>query len=227
VAEPAVEARQVGRIFGNGDQPIVALRDVSISVERGEFVAVEGPSGCGKSTLLHLLSGVDLPDTGEVYLAGRCISVLSDQERSRVRRQSVGLVLPVLDLVETLCVWENVALATLLRGLPLDRGRARSLELLDRVGLQSRATARPGALSMGERQRVGLARALFAEPALLVADEPTSALDSVRSDEVLSFLRELADGGQTIVLATHDPRASAFADRSVRLFDGNLDTHHD
>ena len=220
---PVVEAAALHRTFGSGPDAVHALIDVSVRIEPGEFVAVEGPSGCGKSTLLHLLGGLDVPDRGVVTFGGVKLSALSDTSRSAFRRERVGMVLPVVELISTLRLWENVASSLLLSGKRLVSGRARAQELLEAVGLGHRANAFSGRLSTGEAQRTSLARALFNEPQLLLADEPTSYLDSVRGDEVLRLLRDLADRGQSIVMATHDPRAAAFADRSVRLFDGRVD----
>jgi putative ABC transport system ATP-binding protein len=223
-----LEARQISRRFGRDEDSILALSNVSISIGAGEFVALEGPSGCGKSTLLHILGGLDVPDQGEVRIGAigqtpaTVVSGLSDSERSRFRLEHVGMVLPVVDLIGSLSSWENVALPLLLAGKRLNSGRARAESLLGDVGLAHRIGVAANRLSTGEAQRVSLARALFHSPPLLIADEPTSFLDSVRSDEVLGLLRTLADGGQTIVMATHDPRAAAYADRSIRILDGQI-----
>jgi putative ABC transport system ATP-binding protein len=221
-------AVHVSRQFGAGADSICALSNVSVDIKRGEFVALEGPSGCGKSTLLHLLAGLDVPSQGTVRFAEMgsspavVLNELDDSARSRFRLEHIGMVLPVVDLISALSSWENVALPLLLAGKKLSSGRARAESLLADVGLSHRVSVGAGRLSTGEAQRVSLARALFHEPSLLLADEPTSFLDSVRSDEVLRLLRTLADGGQTIVMATHDPRAAAYADRSLRLLDGEV-----
>jgi putative ABC transport system ATP-binding protein len=217
-----VEAAALHRTYGSGIDAVRALIDVSVVIEPGEFVAIEGPSGCGKSTLLHLLGGLDVPDEGHVSFGAVRLSALDDTGRSVFRRDRVGMVLPVIELIPTLRLWENVASSLLLSGTRLSTGRTRAQGLLDAVGLGHRAEAFSGRLSTGEAQRTSLARALFNEPQLLLADEPTSYLDSVRGDEVLRLLRDLADRGQSIVMATHDSRAAAFADRSVRLFDGRV-----
>lgn len=219
---PIVEAVDVGRRFGRGPESILALDGVSVAVLPGEFVSLEGPSGCGKSTLLHLLAGLDLPTAGMVRFDGHDLAALDDTDRSAFRLRNIGLVLPVVDLLGTLTVWENVAAQELLAGRRLRDGRDRAMELLELVGLADRATAGGSRLSTGEAQRVTLARALFNRPKLLVADEPTSFLDSVRAESVLRLLRRLADAGQSIVMATHDARAAAYADRSVRLLDGRV-----
>ena len=219
--EPVVEAVGLTRVFG-ADTLVTALDDVSFSVDRGEFVAVQGPSGCGKSTLLHLLGGLDTPTSGTVRVGGTDLSSLADVDLSGFRREVIGLVLPVVELVPTMATWENVAIASLLDGGAIAAGRPRAEQLLDRVKLRHRSETTAARLSTGEAQRVALARALYNEPRVVIADEPTSFLDSVRSDEVVGLLRELADEGGTIVMATHDARAAAYADRSIRLLDGRL-----
>jgi putative ABC transport system ATP-binding protein len=224
-----VEVESVSRRFGSEGDTVRALSEVSMTVDEGCFIALEGPSGCGKSTLLHLLGGLDVPDEGSVRLgptkqfASTTLSRLDDSTRSRFRLEHIGMVLPVVDLIGSLASWENVAMPLLLAGKKLSTGRARAESLLNDVGLAHRMNIAAGRLSSGEAQRVSLARALFNEPALLVADEPTSFLDSVRSDQIMQLLRRLADTGQTIVMATHDARAAAYADRSVRLLDGRIE----
>lgn len=222
LATAIVEATSVSRRFGHGADAVQALFNVSIGVHPGEFVALEGPSGCGKSTLLHLLGGLDVPTEGTVRFGDTNLADLDDTDRSRFRREHIGMVLPVVELISSLTAWENVAMPLLLAGRKLASGRQRAEELLSQVGLGHRRTTNAARLSTGEAQRVSLARSLFNQPALLLADEPTSHLDSVRADEVLVLLRRLADDGQSIVMATHDPRSAAYADRSVRLLDGRL-----
>ncbi|WP_420623571.1 ABC transporter ATP-binding protein [Candidatus Poriferisodalis sp.] len=218
---PIVETVGVTRVFGT-DGTVTALDDVSISVSGGEFVAIQGPSGCGKSTLLHLLGGLDTPTAGTIRFGGVDLAALTDNERTRLRRRSIGIVLPIVELVPTLTTWENVAISLLLDGRAMAEGRARATELLDAVRLSDRTHTVASRLSTGEAQRVAVARALYNEPELLLADEPTSFLDSVRSDEIVGLLRTLANDGRTIVMATHDARAAAFADRSIRLLDGHV-----
>lgn len=218
---PVVEAVGVTRVFGT-DGMVTALDDVSIGIAPGEFVAIQGPSGCGKSTLLHLLGGLDTPTTGTVNFGGVDMATLTDNERTLLRRSRIGVVLPIVELVPTLTTWENVAISLLLEGRAIAEGRARAVKLLEAVKLSNRSRTIASRLSTGEAQRVAVARALYNDPQLLLADEPTSFLDSVRSDEIVGLLRSLADGGRTIVMATHDARAAAFADRSIRLLDGRV-----
>jgi putative ABC transport system ATP-binding protein len=215
-----LEGRSLTRIYNQGDREVAGLRGVDVSIARGEFVAITGPSGSGKSTLMHLLGGLDRPDSGEVVLEGRPLSGLSDKELATVRRRRVGFVLQFFNLLPTLSAEENVAFPLMLDG------RADALEWarrsLDAVGLQDRTTHRPAQLSGGEQQRVALARALVTDPALILADEPTGNLDSLTGEEILQVLRSTADRGQTIVLVTHDLKAASYADRIIRLTDGEL-----
>ncbi len=219
--DTVVTAVGLTRVFGS-DGVVTALDDVSVSIQACEFVAVEGPSGCGKSTLLHLLGGLDEPTAGTVRIDGIDLSTLTDDELAAFRRRAIGFVLPVVDLIPTMTVWENVAITALLDGGSIAAGRDRAETLLGRVKLAHRSQTTAARLSTGETQRVALARALYNEPRVVLADEPTSFLDSVRSDEVVGLLRELADEGSTIVMATHDARAAAYADRSIRLLDGRV-----
>jgi putative ABC transport system ATP-binding protein len=214
----AVEARGLSRVYGRGAEAVHALRDVDLSIARGEFVAVMGPSGSGKSTLLHLVGGLDRPDTGEVRLDGSTLTDLDDEALAHLRRRRIGFVLQFFNLFPLLSARENVAFPLLLDG------RRDALERADdalaRVGLTDRASHRPNQLSGGEQQRVAVARALVTEPAVVLADEPTGSLDSLAGEDVLRLLRTAADDGHAVLLITHHAPAAAYADRVVRLRDG-------
>ena len=216
----AISGRGLFKTYHQGDDAIRALRGVDIDVARGEFVAITGASGSGKSTLLHILGGLDRPDAGDVSVDGRALSALSDEELARLRRRRLGFVLQFFNLLPTLNAAENVAFPLLLDAAPDSLERAG--QMLDHVGLSHRASHRPSQLSGGEQQRVALARALVTQPAVVMADEPTGNLDSTTGAEILSLLRRTADGGQTILLVTHDPSIAGYADRTVRLADGAL-----
>jgi putative ABC transport system ATP-binding protein len=220
VTAACVEAAGLTRVYGHGPDAVTALQGVDLSVGSGEFVAVMGPSGCGKSTLLHLIGGLDRPDSGEVVVEGRPLAGMGEDELALFRRHRLGFVLQFFNLFPLLSAAENVAFPLSLDG----RRDARQLALaaLERVGLADRAGHHPGELSGGEQQRVAVARALVTEPAVVLADEPTGALDSLAGEDVLRLLRSAADGGQSVVLITHDPRAAAYADRVVRLRDGTV-----
>ncbi len=217
---PVVRAEGIARTYVRGNEEVAALRGVDLEVARGEFVAITGPSGSGKSTLLHIVGGLDHPDEGKVLLEGRDLAGMDDPELALVRRRRLGFVLQFFNLLPTLDAGENVAFPLLLDGAPDAIARAEAA--LDEVGLLHRARHRPGELSGGEQQRVALARALVTRPALVLADEPTGNLDSATGEEILVLLRRTADGGQTIVMVTHDPRSAQRADRVVRLVDGRL-----
>jgi putative ABC transport system ATP-binding protein len=211
----------VSKAYDGAAGHVAALVDVTLEIPPGDFVALMGPSGCGKSTLLHLIAGVDLPTSGEVWVEGQRLARLSDAALSRFRRDRVGIVYQFYNLLPTLSAWENVALPALLAGASPRDARERALAALQRVGTSRRAEHWPHELSGGELQRVAIARALINRPAILLADEPTGNLDSTAGHGVLDLLAELnADHRVTILLATHSEEAAAVARRVVRLRDG-------
>jgi putative ABC transport system ATP-binding protein len=218
-----VKTENLKKSYQMGDVEVSALRQVDLVVSEGEFVAIMGPSGSGKSTLLHLLGGLDGPSDGEITLAGRRLSRLSDDELTLIRRRQIGFVFQFYNLLPTLTAAENVALPLLIDGRSPDRGAARVDGLLEMVGLSDRRDHRPAQLSGGEQQRVAIARALANEPQIVLADEPTGNLDSNSGAQVLALLRRAnRELGATIVMVTHDPRAAAFADRIIFLKDGQI-----
>lgn len=220
MSERVVEVRGVSRVYGSGAEAVRALHDVDLSIAGGEFVAVMGPSGSGKSTLMHVVGGLDRPDGGEVWIEGRGLAELSDEALALLRRRRIGFVLQFFNLFPLLSALENVAFPLMLdgRGDALDR----AAEALGRVGMDDRASHRPGQLSGGEQQRVAVARALVTRPAIVLADEPTGSLDTLNGEDVLRQLRAAADAGQAVLLITHDAPAAAYADRVVRLRDGEV-----
>jgi putative ABC transport system ATP-binding protein len=218
-----VKTENLKKSYQMGDVEVSALRQVDLVVSEGEFVAIMGPSGSGKSTLLHLLGGLDGPSDGEITLAGRRLSRLSDDELTLIRRRQIGFVFQFYNLLPTLTAAENVALPLLIDGRSPDRDAARVDGLLEMVGLSDRRDHRPAQLSGGEQQRVAIARALANEPQIVLADEPTGNLDSNSGAQVLALLRRAnRELGATIVMVTHDPRAAAFADRIIFLKDGQI-----
>ena len=206
--------------FGKGDARVRAVDHVDMSVAPGETVAIMGPSGCGKSTLLHLLGGLERASGGAVELAGSRLDQLGERGLARLRRTAVGFVFQAFHLVDELTARENVELPALLAGRSPRAARRRALELLTGVGLADRAGFLPAALSGGQRQRVAIARALSNEPLVVLADEPTGNLDSAATLEVLRLFDQLHQGGQTLVMVTHDPRIAATADRLITMRDG-------
>ena len=216
----AVSAVDISKTYGEGEAAVEALRDVSLDVGYGEFVAVMGPSGSGKSTLMHLLAGLDRPTEGAVYIEGGDVTKMKDKELTVLRRNSVGFIFQAFNLIPQLSAEENIVLPLSLGG---QKANGNLETLLDQVGLADRRKHKPTELSGGQQQRVAVARALITEPAVVFADEPTGNLDSQSSDDILSLLRRAADErGQTTVMVTHDAHAASYADRVVFLADGKI-----
>ena len=200
--------------------PVRALRGADLRVDAGEFVALVGPSGSGKSTLLNVLAGLERADEGTVEVAGHDLTAMTEDQLARFRREHVGVVFQFFHLLDGMTALENVALPALAAGAKRRAAERRAGELLDLLGLLDRASARPGTLSGGQRQRLAVARALVNQPAVLLADEPTGALDSAGAADVLGLLERLHEGGQTILMVTHDEAVAAGAGRRVRVEDG-------
>jgi len=218
-----LETNDLTKQYQMGKVTVNALDGVDFVVEKGEFVAIMGPSGSGKSTLMYMLGGLDKPTDGEVTLAGRKLSVLSDRHLTLVRRRDVGFVFQFYNLLPTLTAEENIALPLLIDGKPPQSYRTRLDQLLELVGLTDRRHHKPDQLSGGQQQRVAIARALITDPAIVLADEPTGNLDSKSGEEILKLLRRSCDQfQQTIVIVTHDVKAASFADRVVFLKDGKI-----
>lgn len=214
--------KNVSRSFGEA-KIVHALNDVSLSVARGERVAVMGPSGSGKSTLLNLVCGLDEPSTGAIIIDGVNLAELDDDARTRLRREKIGMIFQTFNLLPTLTARENVALPLRLQGLSRKEAEKRATAMLERVGLADRVTHRPDQLSGGERQRIAIARALIFEPPVLLADEPTGNLDSATGQEILELLDRLhSEFNTTILLVTHNEEAARYCDRILRLRDGRV-----
>ncbi len=221
---PILEAENLEKTFSQGEEEIPVLKEVSLRVEEGEFVAVMGPSGSGKSTLLHCLSGLDAPDRGKVLLRGRDLFALSEGERTLERRKRLGFVFQFFNLLPDLTVEENLLLPVLIAGERPERYGDRIAWLMEVLGLASLKDRLPHALSGGEMQRVSIARALVLEPVLLLADEPTGNLSSKAGEETMALFREVRDRFHTALLVvTHNPRDAAWGDRVLFLKDGVLD----
>lgn len=208
--------------YGAGGARVTALDGVDCAVQAGELLVISGPSGSGKTTLLHCLSGIAVPDSGQVHFDGTDLTELSDDERADLRRDRFGFCFQTLNLLPALTVAENVQLPLVLAGKGANEIRARGAALLDRVGLGGRDGAFPTELSGGEQVRVAIARAVANKPAVVWADEPTGALDSVAATRVLGLLRGIVADGGTVVVVSHDPEVVARADRVLRLRDGRL-----
>lgn len=215
-----IQLRNITRSYTMGARNLFALRDVSIEIMQGEFVAVVGPSGSGKSTLLNLVGGIDKPTSGEVWVDGTRIDAMSENALALFRRNHIGIVFQFFQLLPTLTALENVSLPMELRGDDRKDRRARAEAMLARVGLAARMSQLPSELSGGEQQRVAIARALVNDPPILLADEPTGNLDSGNAEGIISLLRELADAGKTILLITHEANLARAAHRSILMRDG-------
>ncbi|PPF79759.1 ABC transporter ATP-binding protein [Subtercola sp. Z020] len=219
--DPVLRLTGVSREYG-GALPVRAVDDVSLSVASGEIVALVGASGSGKSSLLALMGALDVPDRGQVHIAGLAVSAMGDRLRSAVRARYIGFVFQQFHLLPTLSAVENVGLGLLYSGVEARQRRLRADAALDRVGLATRRRHRPAELSGGEQQRVAVARALVGEPALVLADEPTGALDSEAGATVMHLLREIAQSGTAVVVVTHDREIASSLGRRIHLRDGRL-----
>jgi putative ABC transport system ATP-binding protein len=220
---PVIRLEHVTKIFaGDADEETRALDDVTVDIQRGEYVAVSGPSGCGKSTLLSILGLLDTPTSGRYWLNGQATAQLSPGARARVRNLDVGLVFQSFNLLADLTVYENVEYPLTLRAVPAEERKARVEAALERVGLMPRAKSRPGSLSGGHQQLVAVARAITGRPSILLADEPTGNLDSKSGEALMHMFGELHAAGATVCIVTHDPRWTAQVQRHIHLFDGRL-----
>ena len=217
-----IELEHIDRIFKLGDSEVHALRDITLRIEPGEYVAVMGPSGSGKSTLLNLLGLLDRPNAGTYRLEGRDVTTLTAEEQARVRSERIGFVFQSFHLVPRLTAAENIALPMTLAGIPPAERDARVAQALNDFGLANRADHRPDQLSGGQRQRVAIARATIMRPAVILADEPTGNLDRATGDEVVRLLEELNARGVTLIVVTHDAALGARAGRQLVMEDGAL-----
>jgi len=218
---PVIETRSLSRVYSMGAVEVHALRDASLQVHQGEFVALMGSSGSGKSTLLHLLGCLDEPTSGSYILEGRSVEGLSRNQRAQVRNERIGFVFQTFNLLARVSAQENVTLPLLYRGRQKDV-RERAAAALERVGLEQRTHHKPMELSGGERQRVAIARAIVTRPAIILADEPTGNLDSRTGEELMELLTALNQEGSTILMVTHDAKIAAYAHRTLRMHDGQI-----
>jgi putative ABC transport system ATP-binding protein len=215
-----IETLDLWKTYVMGSEEIHALRGVSTSIERGEYVAIMGPSGSGKSTLMNLIGCLDTPNAGEYWLNGTLVSEKDEDELARVRNREIGFVFQTFNLLPRATALHNVELPLVYAGVGADERRQRATEALERVQLGDRIQHRPNELSGGQRQRVAIARALVNQPSILLADEPTGNLDSTTSEEIMRVFEGLAEQGQTVIMVTHEPDIAAHARRVIVLRDG-------
>ncbi len=219
---PLIELKNITKLYGEGENRVTALEDVSLTVNRGEFVAVAGSSGSGKSTLMNLLGCLDVQTSGEYRLDGMSVSELSDKELSRIRNREIGFIFQSFNLIPALTAIENVELPLIYRGISRSARRELAVRALQKVSLGNRMDHLPSRMSGGQQQRVAIARAIAAEPPVILADEPTGNLDSSCGKEVMRILYDLNARGKTVMIITHDDAIAAHAARTVRISDGRV-----
>lgn len=217
-----IKLHNIKKIFRTEEIETWALREVSLEVKEGEFVAIMGPSGCGKSTLLNILGLLDNPTEGTYTLNGRDVSTLKESERTDLRKGVIGFVFQSFNLIDELNVYENIELPLLYMGVPAKERKRRVEAAMDRMAISHRRKHFPNQLSGGQQQRVAIARAVLANPKIILADEPTGNLDSKNGKEVMNLLSELHQEGTTVIMVTHSQHDASYADRIVRLYDGEI-----
>ena len=217
-----LELKNVFKNYYRGKTEVPVLKDISLEVEAGEYLAIMGPSGSGKTTLMNLIGCLDVPTSGQYLLDGKDIGTLDDNALADIRNQYIGFVFQNFYLLPKMNALDNVALPLLYAGVPQAERRQRAAEALKAVGLEERITFMPNQLSGGQCQRVAIARAMVTNPKLLLADEPTGALDTASGNQIMEIFRELSEKGMTIIMITHEPSIAACANKTYRILDGRL-----
>jgi putative ABC transport system ATP-binding protein len=217
-----IKTKNLTKVFTTAEVETIALNRVNVEVQDGEFVAIMGPSGCGKSTFLHIAGMLDNPTVGEYYFMGEEVSKYSEKRRTNLRKGKVGFVFQSFNLIDELTVYENIELPLIYLGVSENERKRRVDETLDQLELMPRKNHFPQQISGGQQQRVAVARAVIANPKIILADEPTGNLDSARGDEVMKILVDLNENGTTIVMVTHSPAYADYANRVIHLFDGHV-----
>jgi len=220
--DPLIEFQDIYKIYPMGDSDVHAIDGISLRIDRGEYVAFVGKSGSGKSTCMNIIGCLDVPTTGTYTLGGEDVSKLNDDQLATIRNKMLGFIFQQYNLLPKLTVLQNVSLPLMYRGMSDSEQRERAMEALRSVGLEEKAHHTPSQLSGGQQQRVSIARALAGDPSVILADEPTGALDSKTGKDVMRFLKELHEAGNTIVLITHDNGIAAEAPRIIRIHDGRV-----
>lgn len=217
-----IQLNGINKYYQVGGQPLHVLKDISLTVKQGEYLAILGPSGSGKSTLMNIIGCMDRPDAGEYYLDGETVHRAKDAELTRIRNRKIGFIFQKYHLIPTYDVLQNIVMPLLVRGMTLKQAHEMSMEIIEMLGLSQRIRHKPNELSGGQQQRVAIARALVGQPAILLADEPTGALDKNSGAEVLKLFENLNAAGNTIVMITHDLEVAKHAGRVVHIIDGEL-----
>ena len=221
---PVIKLEHISKVFGFGDATTIALDDINLTVEKGEFIAVMGPSGSGKSTLLNIIGLLDRPSHGVYMLDGRTVSKLRSGQRAKARRDHIGFIFQSFNLLPRMTVLENVSLPLVYKGMGTVKRFKRASSILEKVGLREKEYYYPRQLSGGQLQRVAIARALLNRPSIVIADEPTGNLDSASSEQIMELLKDIHRGGNTIIMVTHNADLTAYASRIIYLRDGQI-TH--
>ena len=224
---PILELKDICKDYQQGREPVRVLKNINLTVEKGDYLAIMGPSGSGKTTLMNIIGCLDVPTSGSYILEGRDLKDLSDDDLAEVRNKHIGFVFQSFHLLPKMDALDNVALPLLYADVPLKERRARAEEALKAVGLGERIHFYPNQLSGGQCQRVAIARAIAGKPQLLLADEPTGALDTKAGNQIMEIFRRLSDEGMTIIMITHEPSIAACADKTYRILDGELKTQEE
>ena len=219
-----LELRDICKDYQQGREPVRVLKNVDLTVEKGDYLAIMGPSGSGKTTLMNIIGCLDVPTSGSYQLSGRDLKDLSDDDLADIRNRHIGFVFQRFHLLPKMNALDNVALPLLYADVPLDQRRRRAAEALKAVGLEDRMDFFPNQLSGGQCQRVAIARAMVGKPDILLADEPTGALDTKSGNQIMEIFRQLSNEGMTIIMITHEPSIAEHADKTYRILDGELFT---
>ena len=224
---PILELKDICKDYQQGREPVRVLKNINLTVEKGDYLAIMGPSGSGKTTLMNIIGCLDVPTSGSYILEGRDLKDLRDDDLAEVRNKHIGFVFQSFHLLPKMEAVDNVALPLLYADVPLKERRARAEEALKAVGLEERIHFLPNQLSGGQCQRVAIARAIVSNPQLLLADEPTGALDTKAGNQIMEIFRRLSGQGMTIIMITHEPSIAACADKTYRILDGELKTQEE
>lgn len=217
-----IEVKGISKVYRMGKEQVIALKDVSLKVEKGEFVAIIGPSGSGKSTLMHIVGGLDSPTVGNVFIEGNDISRLKDKQLSKYRNEKIGFVFQAFNLENTQTALENVMMPLIFAGISKKERKERALKALEQVGLSEFVKHKPNEMSGGQRQRVSVARALVNNPEIIFADEPTGNLDSKSGENIMQLFRDINAKGYTVIMVTHNPVEANKARRVIKIMDGEI-----